>query len=231
VAAPLKMKKLSIIVPLLDEAAALPLLLQQLSCMAREGCEIIIADGGSTDGSLAILQQADFDCTVVHAQQGRARQMNAGAASASGHALLFLHADTCLPGGATGLIAGALEKSCWGRFDVRIAGRAPMLKVIAGMMNWRSRLSGIATGDQAMFVSRAAFDAVDGFPDQALMEDIELSTRLRALARPACIGQRAVTSGRRWEQRGVWRTMLLMWRLRLAYWRGVPVGQLAKAYR
>ena len=106
-----------------------------------------------------------------------------------------------------------------------------MLTVIACMMNWRSRLSGIATGDQAMFVTRAAFDAVDGFPDQPLMEDIALSTRLRALARPACIRQCALTSGRRWEKNGVWRTMALMWRLRLAYWRGVPAGELAKAYR
>ena len=229
------MKQLSIIVPLLDEAAALPLLLQRLSGMAREGCEIIIADGGSTDGSLAILQQVDFGCKVVHAPRGRARQMNAGAASSSSsssnHALLFLHADTCLPDGAIDLIASALEKSCWGRFDVRISGHAPMLKVIASMMNWRSRLSGIATGDQAMFVSRAAFDQVNGFPDQALMEDIALSTRLRALARPACIAQRALTSGRRWEQHGVWRTMALMWRLRFAYWRGVPAAELAKAYR
>lgn len=224
------LKKLSIIVPLLDEAAALPLLLQRLSALQDDGCEVIIADGGSTDGSVAIAEHAGF--TVVHAQQGRARQMNAGAASASisNHALLFLHADTCLPDGAIDLIASALKKSCWGRFDVRIDGRAPMLKVIAGMMNWRSRLSGIATGDQAMFVSRAAFDQVNGFPDQALMEDIALSTRLRALARPACIRHRVLTSGRRWEQRGLWRTMVLMWRLRFAYWRGVPADELAKAY-
>jgi rSAM/selenodomain-associated transferase 2 len=223
------MKQLSIIVPMLDEAVALPLLLQRLSALQDQGCEIIIADGGSTDGSVAIAERAG--CTVVYAQQGRARQMNAGAASASGQVLLFLHADTCLPDGAVDLIASALQKSCWGRFDVCIAGRAPMLKVIACMMNWRSRLTGIATGDQAMFVSRAAFDQINGFPDQALMEDIALSTRLRALARPACIGQRVVTSGRRWEQHGVWRTMLLMWRLRFAYWRGVPAGELAKAYR
>jgi rSAM/selenodomain-associated transferase 2 len=220
---------LSIIVPLLNEAQSLPALLQRLSALQDDGCEVIIADGGSTDGSIAIAERAGF--TVLHAPRGRARQMNAGAASASSQALLFLHADTCLPRGAAGLIAAALEKSCWGRFDVRITGRAAMLKVIAGMMNWRSRLSGIATGDQAMFVTRAAFDAVDGFPDQPLMEDIALSSRLRALARPACLRARALTSGRRWEKNGVWRTMLLMWRLRLAYWRGVPAGELAKAYR
>ena len=220
---------LSIIVPVLDEAAALPALLLRLSTLAQGGCEVIIADGGSTDGSLAIAAQAGF--TVVHATRGRARQMNAGAAQASGQALLFLHADTCLPDGAAVLIAAALQTSCWGRFDIHIAGRPRMLRVIGCMMNWRSRLSGIATGDQAMFVGRAAFDQVQGFPDQPLMEDIALSARLRKLARPACIRQRAITSGRRWEKNGVWRTMLLMWRLRFAYWRGVPPGHLAEAYR
>jgi rSAM/selenodomain-associated transferase 2 len=221
--------KLSIVVPVLNEADALPALLQRLSTLAQDGCEVIIADGGSADGSLAIAGQAGF--TVVHSTRGRARQMNAGAAQATGEALLFLHADTWLPDGAAVLIAAALQTSCWGRFDVRLAGRPRMLRVIASMMNWRSRISGIATGDQAMFVSRAAFDRVQGFPDQPLMEDIELSARLRKLARPACIRQRAITSGRRWEANGVWRTMLLMWRLRFAYWRGVPPSRLAEAYR
>lgn len=223
------MVKLSIVVPVLNEAHALPALLQRLSTLLHDGCEVIIVDGGSTDGSRAIAGQAGF--TVVHSARGRARQMNAGAALASGQALLFLHADTCLPDGAAVLMAAALQTSCWGRFDVHIAGRPRMLRVIGCMMNWRSRLSGIATGDQAMFVSRAAFDMAGGFPDQPLMEDIELSTRLRQLARPACLRQRAITSGRRWEANGVWRTMLLMWRLRFAYWRGVPAGRLAEAYR
>jgi rSAM/selenodomain-associated transferase 2 len=145
---------------------------------------------------------------------------------------MFLHADTCLPPLADERVLQALAGgACWGRFDVDIEGRPWMLRVVAWSMNWRSRLSGIATGDQAIFVSRAAFDRVGGFPAQPLMEDIELSRRLKALGRPACLRARVRTSGRRWERRGVWRTIVLMWRLRWRYWRGEPVEQLARAYR
>lgn len=223
--------KLSIIVPVLNEAAALPVLLEQLLPSVRYGCEIIIADGGSDDGSIGIAECAGF--AVIKAPRGRARQMNAGAAHATGAVLLFLHADTQLPVGADRLVAQALAEgaSRWGRFDVYIAGRPIMLRVVGCLMNLRSRLSGIATGDQAMFVTRAAFDAVGGFPDQPLMEDVELSRRLRRTSRPACIRRCVVTSGRRWEMRGVWRTIFLMWRLRWDYWRGVPVQQLAEEYR
>ncbi len=222
--------KLSIIVPVLNEAQALPLLLERLLPMLRHGCEVIIADGGSDDGSAEIAQCAGF--TLVRAAHGRARQMNAGAARASGAMLLFLHADTQLPDGAGALVAQALSGSQhWGRFDVCIAGRPFMLQVVGRMMNLRSRLTGIATGDQAMFVTRAAFDTVGGFPDQPLMEDVELSKRLRAISRPVCITRCVTTSGRRWETHGVWRTILLMWRLRWQYWRGVPASQLAQAYR
>ncbi|NMM37719.1 MAG: glycosyltransferase family 2 protein [Glaciimonas sp.] len=221
---------LSIIVPVLNEAQALPLLLERLLPLLRHGCEVIIADGGSDDDSADIAQCAGF--TLVRSARGRARQMNAGAARASFDTLLFLHADTQLPDGAAVLVEQALSGShCWGRFDVCIAGRAFMLRVVGRMMNLRSRLSGIATGDQAMFVSRAAFDAVGGFPDQPLMEDVELSKRLRKFSRPACVKRCVTTSGRRWETRGVWRTILLMWRLRWGYWRGVPASQLAEAYR
>jgi rSAM/selenodomain-associated transferase 2 len=159
--------------------------------------------------------------------------MNAGAALASGDVLLFLHADTQLPDAAEISTTQRLadNRRVWGRFDVRISGRSPMLRVVSRLMNLRSRLTGIATGDQAMFVTRSAFDTVGGFPDQPLMEDIELSKRLLALSRPVCIARCVTTSGRRWETRGVWRTILLMWRLRWDYWRGVPVQQLAEAYR
>jgi rSAM/selenodomain-associated transferase 2 len=152
---------------------------------------------------------------------------------ANGDVLLFLHADTRLPQGATALIDQALGKHtrCWGRFDVCISGQAWMLRVVSRCMNWRSRLSGIATGDQAIFVMRSAFEAVQGFPDQPIMEDIEISKRLRRHSRPACIGHCVTTSGRRWETRGVWRTILLMWRLRWAYWCGVPAHQLARLYQ
>lgn len=222
--------KLSIIVPVFNEADILPELLMRLLPLVRHGCEVIIVDGGSEDGSGDIAQCAGF--TVLRSACGRARQMNAGAARATGAMLLFLHADTQLPDGAAALVAQALSgKQHWGRFDVCIAGRPVMLRVVGRMMNLRSRLTGIATGDQAMFVSRTAFDMVGGFPDQPLMEDVELSRRLRALSRPVCITRCVSTSGRRWETHGVWRTILLMWRLRWQYWRGVPASQLAQAYR
>lgn len=222
---------LSIIVPVLNEAAALPALLAHLLPLLRQGCEVLIVDGGSEDGSANLAQCAGF--RVLHAPRGRAWQMNSGAAQASGDVLLFLHADTRLPEAAIALVTQALAdgQHCWGRFDVRITGRHFMLPVVSRMMNMRSRLSGIATGDQAIFVKRAAFEAVGSFPDQALMEDVELSKRLRAISRPACLHRCVSTSGRRWETRGVWATILLMWRLRWDYWRGVPVAQLAKAYR
>jgi rSAM/selenodomain-associated transferase 2 len=223
--------KLSVIVPLLNEARELPALLEQLSLLVRNGSEVIVVDGGSDDGSADIAERAGF--IVVRTAKGRARQMNAGAARATGDVLLFLHADTKLPDVAEITIARGLadNRQAWGRFDVRISGRHFMLKVVSRLMNLRSRLTGIATGDQAMFVTRSAFDAVGGFPDQPLMEDIELSKRLLALSRPVCIARRVTTSGRRWETRGVWRTILLMWRLRWDYWRGVPAQQLAEAYR
>jgi rSAM/selenodomain-associated transferase 2 len=222
---------LSIIVPVLNEALILPALLDRLLPLRRHGCEVIIADGGSADGSASIAACAGFP--VVRTTPGRARQMNAGASQATGDVLLFLHADTQLPDGAELPVVRALSDGhhCWGRFDVCIAGRPAMLRVVGWMMNRRSRLTGIATGDQAMFVTRTAFDAVGGFPDQPLMEDVEMSKRLCALSRPACLDHCVITSGRRWETRGIWRTILLMWRLRWDYWRGVPANQLAKDYR
>ena len=155
------------------------------------------------------------------------------AAGAGGEVLLFLHADTRLPAGASRLIADALRDGThrWGRFDVRIAGRPFMLRVVAWSMNVRSRWTGIATGDQAIFIDRTTFSSVGGYPDQPLMEDVELARRLCKLSRPACIASKVTTSGRRWETRGVWRTILLMWRLRWAYWRGASPHELAKAYR
>jgi len=220
----------SIIVPVLDEAAGVADVLDALAPMRTQGHEVIVVDGGSTDGTVALCQsRAD---RVIDAPRGRARQMNAGAAAASGTMLLFLHADTQLPAGAAALVLGAISQGAvWGRFDVRITGQSAMLPVIARCRNWRSRLSGIATGDQAIFVRRDVFERVGGFPDQPLMEDIEISRRLRAIASPACLRDCVQTSGRRWESRGVWRTIVLMWQLRWRYWRGVPAEELARAYR
>lgn len=225
------MKHLSIIIPILNEATQMPELFAHLLPYQRVGCEIIFADGGSDDGSVMLAKVAGY--SVVSARRGRALQMNAGAEAATGEVLLFLHADTRLPQGALHHIEAAFVsgKHDWGRFDVCIAGRPFMLRVISRMMNWRSRLTGIATGDQAMFVRRVAFRQLQGFPEQPLMEDIELSKRLKSLSRPACITQCVTTSGRRWETRGVWRTILLMWCLRLQYWLGADVEQLARQYR
>ncbi len=230
---------LQIVMPVLNEAAGISATLQQLQPLLARGAQLVLVDGGSRDGTLDLVrQQAGLQC--ISAPRGRARQMNAGAQflrEAGGNSpLLFLHADTTLPPDADALIATALAdgRHVWGRFDVSIEGRHRLLPLIAWFMNGRSRLTGIATGDQALFMTRAAFEAVGGFPDQPLMEDIELSARLKRLqpiGRPACLRARVRTSGRRWETRGVWRTVLLMWRLRLAYWRGVPATRLAERYR
>ncbi len=223
--------KPSIIVPMLNEAPALPDLLEHLRPLRRGGVEVILVDGGSEDGSAAIATCAGF--TVIRAERGRARQMNAGAAAARGDVLLFLHADTRLPDGAIELIEAALAdgRHLWGRFDVEFDLRTWTMDATAFGMNLRSRLSGIATGDQALFMTRAAFDGVGGFPDQPLMEDVEITSRLRRRSRPACIRRPVLTSARRWKSRGPWRTILLMWRLRLAYWFGASPADLARHYR
>lgn len=220
--------RLSIVMPVLDEGERIDAAIHALAPLVARGAELIVVDGGSRDGTADRARACG--AVVLEAPRSRAAQMNAGAASARGGSLLFLHADTRLPDGADGLIARALRTHAWGRFDVRIDGRHPMLRMVAAMMNLRSRLTGIATGDQAMFVTRAAFEQAGRFPQQPLMEDIELSARLRRVGRPACLAARATTSGRRWERDGAWRTILLMWRLRFAYWRGAPPAELHRRY-
>lgn len=221
---------LSIIIPTLDEAAGIAATLAALSSYRARGAEAIVVDGGSRDGT-ADLARRHADRVLV-AARGRAAQMNAGAAVARGDVLLFLHADTRLPGDADRLIAEGLVRSqqAWGRFDVTIEGTNPLLPLVAWSMNLRSRLTGIATGDQAMFVARTAFERVGGFPDIALMEDIVMSASLKRVSRPLCLRERVTTSGRHWEKRGVMRTVLLMWRLRLAYFLGAKPEALARRY-
>ncbi len=222
------MRRLTIVVPVLDEAAIIGAALQALAPLRARGAEIIVVDGGSSDGTPDLARPlAD---RVIAAPRGRGAPLNAGAALGTGDALVFLHADTALPDNADRLIAAALTRRAWGRFDLRIAGHHPLLAVVARMINWRSRLTGIATGDQAIFVSREAFLAVCGFPNLPLMEDIAISRRLKRLCRPFCIGALVVTSGRRWEHHGVVRTIVLMWRLRLAYYFGVEPARLALRY-
>lgn len=224
--------QVSVIVPMLNEVAILPDLLAHLThrqAQASATVEVLLVDGGSTDDSVLVAKAAGF--RVLHSARGRAQQMNTGAIQANGEYLLFLHADTRLPDQGIEHVLQALARGGWGRFDVTITGSARMLRVIAWMINRRSRFNGIATGDQAMFVRRRWFERLGRFPNQPLMEDIELSKRLRHCQHPQCLRAKVRTSGRRWMEHGIWRTIFLMWRLRWAYWRGVPADQLAKWYR
>ena len=265
----LRSAPLTIVVPVLNEAATLASRLLELQPLRARGVRVVVADGGSTDGTLVLARQY-ADLALV-TQRGRGAQMNAGAAAglapspsggrlgwgpAAQHAgalpsaatdlkepllptptpatadtLLFLHADTTLPEHADRYIQQALQGSAvWGRFDVHIDSPRPVFRVIERLMNLRSRWSGVATGDQALFVRRTAFEAVGGFEDIALMEDIALSRALLRLSRPACLRQHVTTSARRWEQHGVWRTVLLMWQLRAAYFFGADPARLARQY-
>lgn len=223
--------RVSIIVPTLDEAASIEATLDRVQRWRSQGHELIVADGGSTDGTL---ERAALLCDrTVTTARGRAVQMNAGAEAASGDTFWFLHADTLAPSDALPAILSALSdpRRCWGRFDVRLSGDRWPLRIVERMMNLRSRMTGIATGDQGMFMRRAAYEAIGGFPRIALMEDIAMSRELRRLSRPVCLSQRLVTSSRRWETGGVWRTIALMWRLRLAYALGADPAKLARRYR
>jgi rSAM/selenodomain-associated transferase 2 len=224
------MQRLSIVVPALNEAANIVGALERLQPLRARGHEVIVVDGGSEDGTVKLAQPlAD---RVLKAPRGRARQMNAGAEHASGDVLLFLHADTRLPEDADRLIAERLPGTAlaWGRFDVVIEGRPLMLKVIAAAMNLRSRVTGVCTGDQGIFVHRELFQRIGGYPPIELMEDIALTGMLRRRARPICLAPRVITSGRRWERRGVWRTMALMWWLRLRYFFGASPAHLRRLY-
>jgi rSAM/selenodomain-associated transferase 2 len=226
--------RLAVIIPTLNEAMTIDAALARLAPLRTRGVRVIVADGGSTDDTVRrALGDAD---AVVPAPRGRARQMNAGARhplAAESDVLLFLHADTQLPADADRLILRTLAnaRNVWGRFDVSIAGSARTLAVVATMMNLRSRLTGIATGDQAIFVERSAFVALEGFAPIALMEDIDFSRRARQLSAPLALRDKVITSGRRWEQHGVWRTIWLMWRLRLRYFLGADPADLAQQYR
>ncbi|HXV08165.1 MAG TPA: TIGR04283 family arsenosugar biosynthesis glycosyltransferase [Burkholderiales bacterium] len=224
------MARLSIVMPVLNEATEIVGALERLQPLRARGHEVIVVDGGSGDDTMRLA--APLADRVLQAPRGRARQMNAGAGHARGDVLLFLHADTRLPQDADRLIAEPLAGSAaaWGRFDVAIDGRHPLLRVIAAAMNLRSRATGICTGDQGIFVHRALFRAIGGYADIELMEDIALTRLLRRHAPPACPARRAVTSGRRWERRGVWRTMALMWWLRLRYFLGASPARLRRLY-
>lgn len=221
--------ELSIVMPVLDEAPQVVGRLNSLQALRAKGVEVIAADGGSTDGTPDMT--APLVDHLVAAARGRAAQMNAGAAASRGRVLLFLHADTELPDTALSAVLTAIGSGkLWGRFDVRIDSRQPMLRIVERMMNWRSRLTGIATGDQAIFVRRDVFERIGGYADLPLMEDIVLSSELKQLAPPACLGETVVTSARRWQKHGVLPTILLMWWLRAAFFFGADPKRLAQRY-
>jgi rSAM/selenodomain-associated transferase 2 len=192
---------------------------------------VIVVDGGSADATAGIARPLADE--VIASHPGRARQQNAGAQAAIGDVLLFLHADTLLPADADARVIDGLMRSGrgWGRFDVRLSGRAPALRMVERMMNLRSRVTGIATGDQAIFIRADWFRCVGGFPQIPLMEDVALSKALRRMGAPLCLRDRVRTSSRRWEERGVLRTILLMWRLRAEYALGADPARLADRYR
>ena len=222
--------RLSIIIPVLDEGEGIAPALDALAELRSLGVEVIVVDGGSRD---ATVQRARVraDC-VISAARGRAVQMNRGAESAAGDVLMFLHADTKLPSAAEHVVLNELAHSgrAWGRFDVHIEGAHPLFPIIAFFMNMRSRITGIATGDQAIFVRRDAFQAAGAFPPIALMEDIALCKRLKRISPPLCLRERVVTSARRWENNGILSSIVLMWGLRLAYFFGADPNKLAQRY-
>ena len=223
--------KISIVMPVLNEAALIVASLEALQGARSRGVEVIVVDGGSTDGTQDLARPLVDQ--VISAPRGRASQMNAGAAAASGNVFWFVHVDTRVTAEHEQKIVWATAHAWggrWGRFDVRIDSPRPLLALVARMMNWRSRWSGIATGDQAILVSRLLFERVGGFPDLPLMEDIAISKLLKRASAPVCLRETVVTSARRWEKHGVWRTIALMWLLRVAFFLGVSPHFLARQY-
>ncbi|MEX2489253.1 MAG: TIGR04283 family arsenosugar biosynthesis glycosyltransferase [Pseudomonadales bacterium] len=224
---------ISIVIPVVNEAAHIESTLVELSSNSGNDPEFetIVVDGGSDDDTLAIAKRkAD---KVIDSPRGRAAQMNAGAETASGDILLFLHADTRLPDNFSELLASEFWSTdhAWGRFDTRLDSTRPILRLVGCMMNVRSRLTGICTGDQAIFVRRSVFEQLGGFAQIPLMEDIEISKRLKTISSPFCVSSPVITSSRRWEQYGVAKTIMLMWWLRLRYFLGDTPESLVKQYR
>ena len=222
---------LTVIVPVLNEATRLRALTSNLNALS---CHVIVVDGGSSDGTYVELKTSVGPHThVMSAPRGRAKQMNAGAHQANTPFLLFLHADTTLPDNGIILAINALQEntSPWGRFDVSFDDETPVLRLVAWFMNWRSALTGICTGDQAIFTTADAFSAIGGFDEIPLMEDIEFSKKLKSLGKPIRLRTPVVTAARRWQSNGPIRTIVTMWWLRLRYWFGASPEALAKRYK
>jgi rSAM/selenodomain-associated transferase 2 len=220
---------LSIIIPTLNEVDIIERTLQCLAPLRQQGCELLVADGGSHDNTLTRIENL-IDHGLI-ATKGRSLQMNAGAKLATGQWLLFLHADTQLPKDISCFLDFLqTTQSRWGFFCLRLSGPHFSFRIIEAAINIRSRLSSVATGDQCLFVRRDMFESLGGYPQIPLMEDVAMSKVLRKKSKPFCWRSPVMTSSRRWEQAGIAKTVLLMWRLRLAYFFGVSPQRLAKLY-
>ena len=221
--------KISIIIPVLNEQENLSRLTAYLQLVQDQGHEVIIVDGGSKDNTLTMAYEITRHVVVSNA--GRALQMNSGADIATGEVLLFLHADTQLPENTVQIISELFNnKNYWGRFNVRLSSNKTVYRLIEQLINLRSRLTSIATGDQAIFIEKNLFDRVAGFPEIALMEDVAISKRLKKIVKPICLKQKVITSSRRWETKGVAATVFLMWKLRLYYFFGMSPDKLKQLY-
>jgi len=224
--------KVAIIIPCLNEENSIHATLLALQSLRHRGHEVILGDAGSTDNTSDI---ASTLCDkIIPCGKGRALQMNTAAEFASGDILCFLHADTIAPENLDSLIIDALanNKNVWGRFNIKLSGKHWSFRLIESLINIRSCITGIASGDQGIFISRRVFNKLHGFKLIPLMEDIELSQRLKNKSRPVCVSKsQLITSSRRWEKHGIARTVILMWSLRLKYFLGTPTTQLEKLYR
>ena len=218
----------AIIMPVLNEAAILESRITDLRQL-QTWAELCIVDGGSADSTVALART--ITPHVLCCQPGRALQMNRGAEEAHAEYLLFLHGDTVLPADFEAFIAAlGNARPFWGFFPVQLVPGGRVLTVVERCINWRSRLTAVATGDQAIFVRRELFERLSGYAAIPLMEDVELSKRLRQFAQPFRWGSAVQTSSRRWQQRGVVPTVLQMWDLRLRYFLGASPQHLHARY-
>ena len=222
--------KLSIVIPTLNESDQIEQCLNNLQPLRHRGHEIIVVDGGSNDNTVPL---ASSLCDrIIQSERSRSIQMNAGSASASGQCILFLHADTDLPEDVVDIFSKIINiENVWGRFDIQLSGQSWMFRIIETCMNIRSRATGIATGDQVIFVGKELFSKVNGFPEIALMEDVAISKLLIKFSKPICFTEKVVSSSRRWKENGIIKTIIKMWIIRLLYYFQFDTERLAKLYQ
>ncbi len=221
---------ISVIIPTFNESKNITATLKQLQALRKNGHKVLLADGGSTDNTIALA--APFVDEIIISEKGRATQMNSAAVKTQSDVLWFLHADTLVPENSDTIICRHLEntRKVWGRFNIQLSGQNFLFRVIENMINLRSKLTGIATGDQGIFIQQDIFKKLNGFSEIPLMEDIEITKRLKKISSPVCITHKLTTSSRRWGKHGILKTVFLMWQLRLAYYIGASANKLARKY-